>query len=389
MNSENNFSINNSSAGGITASAAIDIGTTTVQAQLVNDDTSEIIDSISVLNEQRIFGADVISRISAAQYGKLDDLFTVINNQVDSILRHFIAEHNLSGIEKCAVSGNTTMLHLFCRADPSAMGAAPFTPFFLEQRIFSGSDLSLPVNEIILLPGISAFVGADVTAGLAYLDIINKNEDALFIDIGTNGEIAVWKKNEKRLFCCSAAAGPCFEEAEISCGLSAADFINIIAMMKKHNIIDETGALADDFMQDGFPVYFFAEYSADNQFNGKVITQKDVRGFQLAKSAIFSGIKMLCKTAHILPLNIERAYIAGGIGERLNLESAAITGLLPSEITGRANVCGNTSLKGAVKSLTDPSFLSRCGDVVSCAETVELAHSKYFSAAFAHNMWFN
>jgi len=366
----------------------LDIGTTTVQARLVNLDTFEIIDNVSVLNEQRVFGADVISRISCAQNGKLNDLFNVINSQTESILKHFIAEHNLSGIEKCAVTGNTTMLHLFCRADPSAMGAAPFTPFFLEKRIFSGSDLSLSVKEIILLPGISAFIGADVTAGLAFLDIINKNEDALFIDIGTNGEIAVWKKSEKRLFCCSTAAGPCFEEAEISCGLSAADFIYAIDIMRKKDVIDETGALTDDFARKGFPVNFFAEYQANAQLNEKVITQKDVRNFQLAKSAIFSGIKMLCKTAHIPPSNIEKAYIAGGIGEHLNIESAVHTGLLPSEINGKTIICGNTSLKGAVSALTDPSFLSRCGDIAARAETVELAHNKYFAAAFTHNMWF-
>ena len=350
------------------AGAALDIGTTTVQAQLINLDTSEILDTFSALNDQRIFGADVISRISAARNGKLNGLFSAINNQTESILKQFILKYNPDKIEKCSVSGNTTMLHLFCNTDPSPMGAAPYTPAFLKEQYLTGKELSLSAEQITLLPGISAFVGADITAGLTYIDIMNKNNNALFVDIGTNGEIAVWKENEKRLFCCSTAAGSCFEETEISCGLSAASFIDAIAEMKSKSIIDETGALADKFIQ-------------------KLISQEEIRRFQLAKSAIYSGIKTLCQTASIKLTEIGAAYIAGGLGTNLNLKNAALTGLLPSEIIDKAAACGNTSLLGAVKSLTDLSFLSRCREIIAYAETVELANNKYFAAAFTHNMY--
>jgi uncharacterized 2Fe-2S/4Fe-4S cluster protein (DUF4445 family) len=359
----------------------LDIGTTTVHAQLVDLAADKIIDTFYAFNDQRKFGADVISRIYAVQNGKLNDLFYTINNQVEGIFRHFIKKNNVK-IDKCSVSGNLTMLHLFCHADPSAMGTAPWTPVFLEDRHFDGRELSLSVDKITLLPGISAFVGADVAAGLTVIDIMNKGEDALFADIGTNGEIAVWKESEKRLICCSTAAGPCFEEAEISCGLSAADFVDVIADMKKRGIIDETGALADEFAETGFSVK-----------EGSVITQKDVRQFQLAKSAIYSGIKMLCKNAHLKPENIGTAYIAGGLGYYLDLKNAAEVGLIPKEFANetkevKTKVCGNTSLKGAVQSLTDPDFLPKCRKITSNAETVELANNKYFAAAFEHNMWF-
>ena len=365
----------------IRAAAAIDIGTTNVQASLIDLDTGGVLETTSELNAQRSFGADVMSRISAAQNGRLNELFFAINNQVETMLRNFISRRNLSAITQCAVSGNTVMLHLFCRADPSPMGYAPYTPNFLNEQILSGAELSLSAAQVTMLPGVSAFVGADITAGLAFIDIMSKGENALFIDVGTNGEIALFIENEKKLLCCSTAAGSCFEETEINCGLNASDFINTVAQMKRENIIDETGALADKFKDSGFPVK-----------DGKIITQKNVREFQLAKSAIYSGIKTICKTAHLDLKNICAVYIAGGFGEHLNLESAAEIGFLPQEFIGReevkTQVCGNTSLKGAEQSLIDPAFLPRCREIITHAAPIDLANDKYFAAAFEHNMWF-
>jgi len=399
------------------AGIGIDIGTTTVQAQLVCLDTGEVLQTFSVLNNQRGLGADVMSRICAAREGKLRELFTAINRQIEEILRQCIDKWNLHGIEQCTVSGNTTMLHLFCGADPSSMGEAPYTPEFLEERHFEGKEFSLSTDRVTLLPGISAFVGADIVLGLAFLDIMNRGEDSLFVDIGTNGEIAVWKNSERRLYCCSTAAGPCFEGAEISCGMNAqtgainrislngealgatcykfsplfyttvgnerargicgAGLIDAIAVMKKLTIIDETGALADEYAKAGFPV---AE--------GIVITQRDVRQFQLAKSAIYSGVKVLCKTAGLEPENFSTVYIAGGLGFFINLNSAVEVGLLPGGLAEKTAICGNTSLNGAIKSLTDSSFLSRCREIISASHTVELALDSGFAEAFADNMAF-
>jgi uncharacterized 2Fe-2S/4Fe-4S cluster protein (DUF4445 family) len=412
----------------------LDLGTTTVQAQLVNLDSGEILDETSVLNSQRSFGADVMSRIGAARDGKTGELFTAIHDQTESILRQFINKWDIPKIEQCNVSGNTTMLHLFCGADPCAMGEAPYTPVFLEERYFSGKELNLSAERILLLPGISAFAGADMVSGLAFSSVINKNETSLFVDIGTNGEIAVWKKNGKRLFCCSTAAGPCFEGAGISCGMGAQSgainrislkkdeaanwfsyslsacpnsgrealyyttvenekargicgpgLIDAVAVMKRLGVIDETGAFTDSYAQTDFP-------AAASVY----ISQADVRRFQLAKAAIFSGITVLCKTAgvnfagldtaHINAAHIDTAYIAGGLGFYIDLENAAYTGLLPREIISKAAICGNTSLKGAVQSLTDPSFLPRCREIIACSAVVDLALDREFSQLFTDNM---
>ena len=407
------------------AGAGIDIGTTTVQAELIDLDTEKTLDTVSVINAQRSFGADVMSRINAARNGKTTELSAIIRRQIESILQCWISTWNLSGIEQCTVSGNTTMLHLFSGIDPSGMGEVPFTPVFLEERCFSGKELSLPVEHITLLPGISAFVGADTVSGLAFLDILNQNDNSLFIDIGTNGEMALWKKTEQRLFCCSTAAGPCFEGAEISCGMSAvpgainrinveenpagadkvynfgplvyttlgnipprgicgAALIDLMAAMKDIAAIDETGSLTKEYAQAGFPL---AE--------GISVSQRDIRQFQLAKSAILSGITILAKKAGLEnPGQLNTVYIAGGLGFFIDIKNAVTAGLLPSEFSGSSRgksniaVCGNTSLKGAVKSLVNKAFLSRCQEIIARKEMVELASDKDFTDAFAENMYF-
>ena len=408
------------------AGAGIDIGTTTVQLELVDLDTGESLETLSDLNAQRSFGADVMSRINAARNGKTRELFAAINRQIEDMLQYCIQTWNLSGIEQCTVSGNTTMLHLFCNIDPSGMGEVPFTPEFLEDRHFSGKELNLSAGSITVLPGISAFVGADIVSGLAFLDVLNHKENALLVDIGTNGEIALWREKEQRLLCTSTAAGPCFEGAEISCGMGAlpgainritinekpigknsdgvfysgrlcfttldsipprgicgAALIDAIAAMKNLEAIDETGALADHYIKTGFPLT-----------EGIAISQKDIRQFQLAKSAILSGITILCKRAGFAAIvNPGTAYIAGGLGFFIDLENAVTAGLLPPEFAGKASknhtvVCGNTSLKGAVKCLLERAFLPYCREIVSRSDIENLASEPDFTEAFAENMYF-
>jgi uncharacterized 2Fe-2S/4Fe-4S cluster protein (DUF4445 family) len=188
---------------------ALDIGTTTLSARLIDLDSSLVLDTISELNDQRAFGADVMSRIGAARNGKTEELYTLINRQTQRILGSFQERWGLPRIEKLSVSGNTTMMHLFLNVDPSGMGVLPFTPVFLEERELKGEALSLPVESVAVLPSIAAFIGADITAGLAVLDILDSPGPSFFVDIGTNGEMAI--AHNGTLFCCSTAAGPAFE----------------------------------------------------------------------------------------------------------------------------------------------------------------------------------
>jgi len=385
------------------AAVALDLGTTTVAARLIDLDTSRVIDTVSQLNDQRVFGADVMSRINAAQKGKTGELYALINRQTKRILDFFLDHWNIRTIKKIAVSGNTTMLHLFLNVDPSGLGTLPFTPVFLEERTLSGADLSLPVESVTVLPSIAAFIGGDITAGLTVLDILNVPGPSLFIDIGTNGEMAL--ANRGTIFCCSTAAGPAFEGAEISCGMGGVEgaisaveldaatlslttignvqpagicgsgLIDAVALMLKQNIIDETGLMENP--EKGFCLA-----------PGVSISGRDIRQFQLAKSAILSGIRILCKNAGVDAAEIQNVFIAGGFGFFINKRNAVAAGLFPPEFLDSLCVCGNVSLQGAVEFLTAKDFPERCKKTIAQCTVIDLAADPSFMDLFAENMLF-
>jgi uncharacterized 2Fe-2S/4Fe-4S cluster protein (DUF4445 family) len=342
------------------AGIALDIGTTTVSAQLVDLDTGSVIDTFTQLNEQRLYGADVITRINAAKKGKTAKLYSLINRQTQKILEYFLHKWNIQAIEKLSVSANTVMLHLFLNIDPSGMGQFPFTPVFLEEKKLKGDTFLLSVKDISILPSISSFIGADITAGLAVLDAKNRKSPFLLVDIGTNGEIAL--VNGEKILCTSAAAGPAFEA-----GICGSAFIDTVSALLKQGIIDETG-----FME-----------------NAGKITAKDIRQFQLAKSAIYSGITILCKRAGLQINDIQDVFVAGEFGFNINRENAITVGLFPKEFPEKITVCQNLSLEGAVENLTCKHFIDKCKNITKCCTVIDLASDPAFSDEFANNMLFN
>jgi uncharacterized 2Fe-2S/4Fe-4S cluster protein (DUF4445 family) len=385
------------------AGLALDIGTTTVSARLVDLDSALVLDTVSALNDQRAFGADVMSRISAAQNGKTAELFTLINRQTQRILESFQKRLPVQKIEKLVVSGNTVMLHLFLNVDPSGMGKLPFSPVFLEEKKLKGEALALSVEDVTVLPSIAAFIGGDITAGLAALDIFNIPGPTLFIDIGTNGEMALINKGN--ILCCSTAAGPAFEGTEISCGMGGvagaisgveiagdgiavttignvppagvcgSGLVDAAAIMLKRGIIDETGFMANS--DKGFCLS-----------PGVSMTAGDVRQFQLAKSAILSGIKILCKNAALHAADIRNVFIAGGFGFFINKRNAIATGIFPAEFLDSLSICGNLSLQGAEECLTNNNFLDKCRQIIGRCSVIDLAADPSFTDEFADNMLF-
>ena len=398
---------------------ALDIGTTTVSARLVDLETLAALDTISELNDQRAFGADVMSRIGAARNGKTGELYTLINRQTERIIKTFQKRWDLPGIKKLSVSGNTTMLHLFLNVDPSGIGELPFTPVFLEEREMKGEALALSVETVTVLPSIAAFIGGDISAGLAALDILNSDGPSLLIDIGTNGEMALL--NRGTILCCSTAAGPAFEGAEISCGAGgvkgaisavepAADapadttagsgtnaggnavrittignappigicgsgLIDAVAVMLKQGIIDETGFMT----------------AAEKSFSlapGVSITARDIRQFQLAKSAILSGIRILCKGAGLRAAEIKNVFIAGGFGFFINKKNAIAAGIFPDEFLDTLTISGNLSLQGAEECLNSTDFIERCKQIIGRCSVIDLAADPSFMDEFAENMLF-
>lgn len=400
------------------ASVALDIGTTTISARLVDLDTLQVLGTISQLNDQRSFGADVISRIGAARQGKTGELFALINRQTQRILASFMEQWNIKNIAQLTVSGTTTMLHLFLNADPSGMGELPFTSVFLEAKEVDGQSLSLSAERVTVLPSIAAFIGGDITAGLAVLDILNTPGPALFIDIGTNGEMAL--VNGGTILCCSTAAGPAFEGAEISCGVGGikgavsavelsdaaahaaahagaagantvsvttignappvgicgSGLVDAVAVMLKQGIIDDTG-----FMGGPETGYSIAP--------GVSITGRDIRQFQLAKSAIMSGINILCKNSGLNAADMRSVFIAGGFGFYINKHSAIAAGIFPQAFLNSLVICGNLSLQGAMEYLTVRDFPDRCRRIIDRCSVIDLARDPCFTDEFADNMRFH
>jgi uncharacterized 2Fe-2S/4Fe-4S cluster protein (DUF4445 family) len=396
------------------AAVALDIGTTTVSARLVDLDTCRELDTWSGLNAQKGFGADVMSRIGAARSGKTGELFNAINRQTGEILTGFIKKFNLPKIEALVVAANTTMLHLFANEDPSGLGEVPFTPVFLEERRYAGPELSLPADKVILVPSISSFIGGDIVSGLGAVKILEAKETVFFIDIGTNGEMALFHNG--KIYCASAAAGPALEGAEISCGVGSVrgainmvewvdgkinfttigdetsggaqpggvkpigicgcGLIDAMALMLERGIIDETGAFTDDDREE----FVITE--------GISLINRDVRQYQLAKSAIVSAIRIVFKNAGVALRDVKKVYAAGGLGFYIDQKNAVKTGLFPNEFLGKIEVSGNTSLKGAVKALGDPAFMDYCKKITGLSETIELNADPDFMDLFAENMMF-
>ncbi len=370
----------------------LDIGTTTLALALVSLDKKEIIKVKTATNPQRVYGGDVMNRIEYCNKNDVLELQICLINKINELIDEF----RFNSANTMFVSGNTTMLHIFFGIDPSSIGVAPYTPAFLESKAINGNKIGLKsIKNIISLPCISAFVGADLVAGLNFADLPKENKYNLLVDLGTNAEIVLYNINE--LYCTSAAAGPCFEGANITCGMSATDgaiysysldgsyktinntqpkgicgtgLIDIIAILLQKGIIDETGYIESE-------EFFITETVK--------ITQKDIRQFQLAKSAVYSGITALLRETAVSFKNIENLFISGGFSAKINTENAIKTGLLPEELKDKITVLNNSSLLGTIKYACEKNDLSV---YLKNTEYIDLSTNEFFSQMFIENMDF-
>lgn len=370
----------------------LDIGTTTVALALIDKKSGKAVSVITEPNPQRSFGADVISRIEACKKYSVTALRDVLINKINTMLGEF--PENTA--DEIYAAGNTVMLHIFTGESPVSMGTAPYTPVFLEERIFSGEEAGLrDIKTVYTLPGISSFVGADIVAGLNCTEKPEKNKYCILVDLGTNAEIVLFSEN--RYICTSAAAGPCFEGVGIECGMNAASgaiceynsalsyrtienapargicatgLIDIIAVLLKNAIIDETG------------------YTETKKFRitGDVfISDKDIRQFQNAKAAVCAGILTLIKASGISCDNIDKVYISGGFASEMNIDNAVITGIIPKELKDKCIALRNTSLAGTIKYACEKKPLA---EITDNARYEDLSQNKDFAELFIDNMLF-
>ncbi len=390
---------------------AIDLGTTSLVFYLVNLVTGSLVETRAVLNPQAQYGGDVISRISYAseKEGGLLKLQEVILTSINEQLDHFaeFAGITKDEIVKITVSGNTTMLHLLLRVDPLSIALAPFKPSFTDEQIVKGKNLNLHCHaesEIKIMPSISAYVGADIVSGLASIKPADDRKNYLFMDLGTNGELAL--ATQESTICCATAAGPALEGARISCGMGAMEgaistyngneysvigdgvptgicgsgLIDVIAHLVQNKLVDGDGLLEEEFVV----------VPADESDNGKPIsiTQQDIREVQLAKSAIAAGVNILVKEAGLSFDDIDAVFLAGGFGNYINAESAMKIGLISPKFKNKIIALGNTSGTGAVLALKSTQFDGVVQDLLKQTRYIELSGHDDFTLDFAMNMMF-
>lgn len=370
---------------------ALDIGTTTLALALVDLDARAIVKTVVQNNPQCVYGADIMSRIDHCRHHGVTELFLSLRDAINAM----IASFSVKQVETLYVSGNTTMLHLFWNADCSAMGVAPYTPAFLESREASAAMLGFQgVRRVFSLPGISSFVGADLVAGLNLVGRPTSGKYRLLVDLGTNAEILLF--SDQVLLGTAAAAGPCFEGANISCGMSATagavcsykkgrietidnapacgicgtGLVDVIAALLQNGTMDETGYMACGRVSIA---------------PGVTLTQGDIRQFQAAKAAVCSAIITLLNRQGLHPEDVEALYISGGFSAGIDPASAVITGLLPKTFEDKCVQLHNSSLLGCCKYAWEQGDLSA---LLSGAEYVDLSASPDFSRLFIENMLF-
>lgn len=318
---------------------AVDIGTTTIGVSCIDIYSKRVITEFSFSNPQKVYGADVITRIkncideSSAEKNMSDMLLLRLNEELKNRLFE-----SYDRITQLCYSGNTTMLHILRRLSVEGLSRAPFSPVsldYFECRV-THEDKSSDVTEMFL-PCFSAFVGADILAGAEYLGMGKDDEFDLLVDLGTNGEMLLL--NKKCGYATSTACGPVFDYG-VSGAVYGSECIHAIAGCVKRGLIDSTGLIKEPFFEKGIELD-----------KGFVIKQEQVRRFQMAKAAIYAGIICLMHKADIDYTNIGKVYISGGLGFYLDIRDAFITKMIPEDFRSKITVSGNTSLEGAKKFL--------------------------------------
>lgn len=432
---------------------AVDLGTTTIAMQLMDIDSGQALDTYCAMNPQRSYGADVLSRIQAANAGAADALresvWKVLRKGVSrfydfchtaaqgiSVQEDSVQEVPDQGdfeqenIERKAficcmcIAGNTTMEHLLMGLSTERLGKSPFMPVelglqkctlpfnadVLPEGIPNGMPDGIldgipsghagmppePAEEpsgltgkvkngflpVYIAPGISAFVGGDIAAGLYTL---NMRGAALFIDLGTNGEMAV--TDGKRMIVTATAAGPAFEGGPGK-AVAGSDMVAVTAYLLKKGIIDETGLMAEPYFEEGVTVSLSDAMNAPGSSDSVYLTQKDIRDLQMAKAAVRAGVEVLWQ--RIGCPEISQVYLAGGFGYYLDVEAAAVIGLLPEKWKRRTKAVGNTSLAGAFqmgKDLWTGKLREEALDeMLRGIESINLAEQKEFEALYIQYM---
>ncbi len=388
---------------------AVDLGTTTLVMDLVDLNTGRVLDSETALNSQTSYGADVVSRISLVfsepdRAGRLQEAVVGDLNRMASALlkrNHRLAEN----VYEAVVAGNTAMNHLLTRVPVSTLALSPFSPVYSVLPPLPSREIGLDINSrgrIYVAPNIKSFVGGDISAGLMASGFLDRPGTLLYIDLGTNGEIAL--KRDEEILVTSTAAGPAFEGMNISHGMLAVPgaicraeedggFRLFTIGNKPARGICGTGLI--DVVAVGIGLGFITVQGAVTRPQksiplaaGIALDQKDVRELQLAAAAVKAGMRMMLASAGLRAADLDGLFIAGAFGNSLNIARAMSLGLLPSIDPARITFLGNASLAGARVLLVSLEARRRLESVVGAFRHFSLAREASFQDMFVSSLEF-
>ena len=415
---------------------AVDIGTTTVVAKLIDMTDGRCLATQAQLNPQTKYGDDVVARIAYAQTdAKSAELQKVIIECINELAAKLCNQASIDSkqIYEMCVVGNTTMNHIFLKLPVVQLGQAPYKAFSVDAKDVAARELGLQINpagNIHTVENIAGFVGSDITAAALAVDINSAEQTTLVVDIGTNGEIVLGTGDE--LYAASCAAGPAFEGARITHGSRAVEgaieavvvndgdidldviggcparsvcgsgLIDAVAVLLDLGIVDRTGRFASPgtlegklppaivsriIEQGGQPAFVLDERQATSN-EQLCLTQQDIRQVQLAKAAIRAGIKLLEKKVGLEDNDIKQILLAGAFGNYIRPESVLRIGLLPAVPAERIHFVGNAASSGAQIILLSSQARERAKELARKIEYVEIAHEPDFQTVFADSMSF-
>lgn len=396
---------------------SVDIGTTSVVVCLVNLNNNEIIDKASSGNAQIKYGADVINRIiySTKKDGLENLRKSIVDETINPLLEKIYKRNsiNKNNVISFIVAGNTTMSSLFLGVYSDFLRQEPYIPPFVNSPNLEGKDVGININpngQIYLAPSVASYVGGDITSGVLSAGIWTSEENVLFIDLGTNGEIVFGNKDY--MMTCACSAGPAFEGGGISCGMRASNgaiekididkltlkpeltiigdckpvgicgsgIIDLICKMMINGIVDRRGKINKDlnnnrirFNEHDIGEYVLAFKDEYNIENDITVNEVDIDNFIRAKGAIYSGAATLIESLGMDFSVVDKVLIAGGIGNSLNIENSIMIGLLPDIEREKFNYIGNSSLIGAYLTLISNDAKNKLKEIGNQLTYVELS----------------
>lgn len=373
---------------------AIDVGTTTVVVHLVDLSSFATLDVEATYNSQMRYGEDYIQRIiHAEEHDAFEDMKRLILGNINGLVAKLMSRNDidLHEITAAVVAGNTAMTHLLLGLDPTRLRRDPFVPSANIVPPLPADEVGIRVNPkaiLYVLPGVAAYVGADITAGAMSLQLDTKEETSLFIDIGTNGEVVLGNKDW--LVCCSCSAGPAFEGSGVkygsravwgavesfraepaadanggftfkyftvgnrpATGICGSGLLDIMAQLFSTGILDRSGKFNREIkcdrvsVADGIGEFVVVPGKESALGRDITISEIDIENLMRSKAAVYAAISILLDSLNMSVEDVSRIYLAGGFGNYLNVESAITIGMLPDVEPSKVTFAGNTSVEGA------------------------------------------